>query len=356
MLALLVAGCAGRTIAYPLGAVDARPDPLHRVRVAVVPFSDARSEEEGPDDAEAFSYDGVELGHTDLSELSGPATDAITELVARHLAKAHVFAQLILVQDSEDAPEADLVMSARLRRARGYVEANPRKASRGRPLDERTVLAEVLIADLELRDPTGRVLFRSDFGWSILQERKIAGAAPDPWMVLTEALFVTNEQLVRALADADLSGGSRVLDRVELPRVTRTSTGGDPFGALEGDLPEGWSFTRTASAARPVGWKGGPAACREAQIAQLHTQRFHRVLGPYRPRLRLWACGPEVPLRFDALVEFPAKFMGTRADGLRYFSLMLGQSNWPHAGEQVAQRLQVTPPAERHVFELGPGP
>lgn len=346
----LLSGCARLSLPYAVSRVQARPAPAHELKVAVVPFADARSRADGPDDAEGFVYRGVDFAHTDLSDVSGSIESAITHAVASHLAQSRVFRQVILVDRASDAPEADLILSARIRRARGYVEANERKKTSPLPLDERTVLAEVLIADLELRESKAarRLLLRSDFGWSIQEERKAVPEPPDPWSVLSEALFETNDQLVRALAAADLSGTYVVRDSVALEPVRSSTTAA--FGELATHAPPGWTF-EPAEAALPIGWRG-TGQCAAAQLTDRQTQRFHRALGPYKPRVRLWACTGRTALSYDAKADFPARYLGRSARGVHYFSLALGQSNWPSAESQIARHVGAVAPDRRHVFEI----
>jgi hypothetical protein len=344
---LTAAGCARGTLPYPITSVAAREEPVHKLRVAVVPFVDARDGTEGSDDAEAFEYRGVELQHTDLDEVRGAL--AITEAVARHLAASRIFSQIILVDRASDAPEADLVLSAHVKRARGYVEAKERKKESKRPLDERTVMAEVHIAGLELREAKAerRLLVRSDFGWSILEERKAVPEPPSPWAILSEALYHANDQLAASLATADLSGAYVVRDKVALETATATTA---IFGSLERSSPPGWTFALVKTGAVPLGWRGA-ASCEEAAIADRQTRRFHRALGPYQPTVRLWACDGKVALSYDALTEFPSHYLGRRGE-VHYFSLSLGENNWPKAEAQIGAHLGLTPPSHRHTFEV----
>src|SRR5688572_32573066 len=53
-----------------------------------------------------------------------------TTLFRSHLAASRAFAQVILVLDETQAPEADLILTGRVRRMRGYVEAEDRKSTR----------------------------------------------------------------------------------------------------------------------------------------------------------------------------------------------------------------------------------
>jgi hypothetical protein len=76
------------------------------------------------------------------------------------------------------------------------------------------------------------------------------------------------------------------------------------------------------------------------------------VLGPYRPSIVLWACPGDSTLRYDALEEFPARYLGRRANGAHYFARAVGQSNWPDAIPQIERHLEIQPPQQRYVFEI----
>src|SRR5687768_12171208 len=92
-----LAACAHAEIPYDLSAITGAAAPVHRKRVAVLPLVDGRTAEDGSDDAEAFVYRGVDYEHTSLSRLKGGALHQITELMAAHLAQAHVFQRVVLV-------------------------------------------------------------------------------------------------------------------------------------------------------------------------------------------------------------------------------------------------------------------
>lgn len=354
LLALVLAGCATAELPYEYRKVRANPAPVHPLRVAVLPLADARSLEEGPEDRERFVFQDLEYRATDLRKLGRRALDRLSEILARHLAAARVFAQVILVTEAEQAPEADLLLEAKVYRMRGYVEAVPPAESSGRPKDERYVLAEVVLRDVVLRDARSkeRRVFASDAGWSVFEPRRFT-AEPDPWAVLGEALFVAVSDLAKELEAADLSGGFLVIDEVELELPVVSGEGrGRVFGDLGKSPPAGWAFTSTSTTAGPVGWKGR-RACEEASITQRQTRRFSRFLGPYRPTVLLWACPLEERLAYDARVDFPAELLG-ESDRARYFGRALGETNWPGALAQVAAHLDLRPPARRHVFDVGP--
>jgi hypothetical protein len=352
-LAVVAAGCVHTEIPYDFSRVEAGQKPVHAKRIAVLPFSDARSLDDGPDDAEGLVYQGVELDHTDLGSLRGSPLDRVTEIVGRHLAVAHVFSQVILVERVQQAPEADLILTGSVRRMRGYVEAQkPAKAS-GRPENERIVLAEVVLADVLVRDAKDpkKVMFAGDIGWSVQEKRLEGDNAIDPWDVLGEALHKALSDFTSELAKADLSGTYVVKPKVEL--ALGPGSAGVTFGDLEAAPPEGWRFARTATASEPTGWNASDARCEEVHLEQRQTLRFHRVLGPYRPSVTIWACPSDLHLSYDAMEEFPASYLGKRADGFHYFARSVGETNWPNALDQIGRHLQLVPPRQRYVFEIG---
>lgn len=342
----LVAACASAEIPYTLSHVATPAAPVHEVKVAVLPLADDRLAGDGPD-TDRFTYRGVEYEATDLSDLEGEASHRITEMVARHLAKAGLFTQVILVLDPSQAPEADLLLTGRIYRMRGYVEVEPEDDARR----ERHVLSEVVLQGLTLRDAADpeRVLLESDTGWSTFDRRAVEEAGPTPWDVLGETLFVALDKFAQIVAGADLSGALDVRRKValNLPATASTAT----FGELGSSPPHGWGFSQTSTAAQPIGWKGR-SDCEEARFEQKQTLRFHRVLGPYRPTVLVWACPVEAEFTYDDHEEFPSLFLGERNGRIRYFGWALGETNWPEALHQIARHLQVVPPSQRYLFEL----
>ena len=360
-LALALGACAGPArIPSDYARVPTRPAPVHPLRVAVVPLVDARAAREAPDDAGVYVYNGLAYRGTDLGQLGGDPMARVTEVLARHLAQARVFAQVILVSTPAQAPEADLILTGELKRLRGYVEAAPPGEDSGRPRDERTVLAEALIEELQLRPPgpDAAPRIRLDVGWSVVDARRPGpeGAEPDPWAVAAEALGVALDDLARELAAADLSGAYEVRDRVQLdlPPVGTASAGeASVFGRLAQAPPAGWTLARTSTAAQPEGWRGEPG-CMQVVLRAQQSLRFSRSLGPYRPEVALWACPEALPLSFDGRADFPARLLG-RARGRWYLSRAVGKTNWPGAEAQIAAHLGLTPPPRPHMFELGAG-
>jgi hypothetical protein len=361
VLLLALVGCATARVPYPLERTAPRARAVHARTIAVLPLIDAR---EGPDrDSKepVFVYRGVELTTTRLDRLAGTPERDLSELLARHLVQAGVFARVVLVDHPKEAPEAELFLRARLRRARGYVEASARDAEalqrRGLPASaagERTVLAEVWLEGLEVVERGGGApLLSADVGWSIAEDRAVGEDAPDPWAILGEALWAAHEQAAALLRAADLSGATRVHDPVALRAAATTSTHSPDLAALADVVPIGWALTTTTSTTPPPGWRRLAGACRGAALSAQHTQRFHRVLGPYVPRVELWWCGVDSHLRYDPTVEFPAVYQGQGTHGEQLWVHTVGASSWDGAAQQLAQFFRVSPPAGRYVFEVG---
>lgn len=362
VVASSIAACAHKEIPQDLSKIPARKSAIHAKKVALLPLIDSRLPAEGSDDAEGFDYRGIEYTHTALTDLSGPPLFRITEMLAQHLARAHIFDQVILVLSPDQAPEADLIMQGHLRRMRGYVEARPPDPKTGRPKNERYVLAEVFFEDIEVRDAkqNDRILLRVDAGWSIDEKRMYDGdREPDPWPVLGEALHRAVSDFASELEHADLSGKLLVKDKVRLnadapeDAADAEAARARPFAALAETPPEGWALVKSSTASKPLGWRGDAGRCAELRLEQRQTVRFNRTLGPYRPSLILWACPNDQRLTYDALEEFPARYIGVRADGSLFFMRTLGESNWPTALEELRGYLAITPPRGRYNFEVG---
>lgn len=358
LAALLAAGVGCRAparIPYDLTAVPTRPKPVHPLKVAILPLEVARDPREAPDAAGLYLYNGRAYRGTRLEGLGRDPGAHLTEVLARHLARARVFAQVILVLRPEQAPEADLLLSGKVRRARGYVEAEASADASDRPEDARAVLAEVVLEDLTLRPREGPARITLDVGWSIAEDRPLdaEGQPPAPWGVLADALRVSLDDLVRVLSEADLSGGFEVREQVALAlEPVKTATLSAPFAALPESPPEGWRPAHTSTAARPSGWSGA-AGCDHLRLEARQSRRFSRLLGPYTPALDLWACSDRIDLRFEGRADHPARLLGRR-DGRWYFGLQLGRTNWRDAPAQVARYLALEPPPQRYLFEVGP--
>lgn len=362
---LLLAGCgaAGEraSLRYGLRADEIQPRTAHPLRVAVLPLRDDRAAEDGPDSAKRFLYQGVEYESTDLDRLQGEPMAQLTEIVARHLAGARIFREVVLVLSPDQDPAADLILTGRVYRMRGYVEAEPEKKKEQPEAEaqkERRVLAEVVIKDLRLVDARqrDRVLMSVDVGWSLVERWKPGPEGPpSPWKVLEEALHVALGDLATEIAGADLSGTFIVRSKValELPsEVEALDLGAQLFGHLPAHPPAGWAFARSSEEARPSGWKG-EARCVEVRFQQQQTLRFHRVLGPYRPTVLLWACPQELALSMDMQADYPARLLGESAQH-RYFAHALGETNWPAAEQEIAAHLELVLPSSKYVFEVGP--
>ncbi|MEO1337429.1 MAG: apolipoprotein N-acyltransferase, partial [Myxococcota bacterium] len=223
LVVLTTTGCGGVRIPYPLQKVAARSTPRHALRVAVLPFVDARRSDERPrGGSDRFVFRGIEYRGTVMDDLHGTPVHHVTEVFARHLARSRSFAQLVLVFDPAQAPNADLLLDGRILRLRGYVEANPPEVD-GRPATEHKVLAEVVFEDLRLRTPDGRVLLVADAGWSILQSRARSPDGANPWAIMSDAMRVAIDDFVALLEEADLSGAYEVKEHVELPNAVVSS-------------------------------------------------------------------------------------------------------------------------------------
>lgn len=92
-------------------------------------------------------------------------------------------------------------------------------------------------------------------------------------------------------------------------------------------------------------------------FTQRQSLRFHRLLGPYRPRVVLWICPATARLRWSPRAELPAVLMGTDPEGRWVFGSALGQTNWPSALDDLARALVIDPPSSPYVIEIdGSGP
>ncbi len=344
---LLAVGCATAEIPYAYPTLDRTKAPAHDLIVAIEPFVDARGADAGEDAASGFSYRGTELTHTDLGDLARSPGVEITQVVARHLALGRVFRQVVLVLRASQAPEADLVLTGRVRRARGYVGANPTSTTGP---DRRTVMAEVLLEGVELREPRGanRTLLAADVGWSILEERPGEPELPSPWSVLADGLRVTVDQLQDVVESADLSGEYFVRES-----VAPTATGTVAFVALSDVAPFGWRGVADLGPKAPLGWDTDAPRCEQFRFVERQQVHFHRALGPYRPTVILWRCPRTARMRYDPMTELPAEFLGVDRSGANILIHAVGRTNWPTARADLLQLLALTPPSQRYIFELG---
>ena len=348
-------GCRAVRIPYDYETVSTRPAPVHPIRVAILPLADLRPAAERTR-ARRFVYRGREYVGTRIGALPAPPMFEVTEIVARHLARVRVFAQVVLVRDADQgwSEDADLLLRGAVYRLRGYAEARPPPEDSGRVPHERRVLAEVFLKNLTLENRHGQTVMSSDAGWAVSEARHLGpdGHEPDPWRVLADAMQVALTRWTDEVAGADLSGRFIVRGRVQLGAGTATATPGRPFGMLSALQPEGWRFVHTSTSARPVGWRG-PERCRAGHFGLAQTVRFHRVLGPYQPRVELWACPERHVFEYDGRVDFPARVLGRNGESW-YFSLALGESNWPDAEAQIAAHLGLEPPPD-YLFRVGAG-
>ncbi len=346
-------GCASARIPYPLEDIESLTRPRHPMRVAILPFDDARLPTEPPDADGRYVFRRREYLGTALENLAGRPVDRVTEVLARHLAKRRMFAQIVLVRDRSQAPDADLILSGKIRRLRGYVEAEPPPKDSGRRPNERMVLAEVVLKDLILRAPDGRPVLHADAGWSIFETRTVDPETdpPDPWAVMSEALRVAVADFVALVDGADLSGRFEARPEVTMAPPTATATATSPWADLGARAPYGWRATMESDGV-PVGWDGA-RRCPQFSFRWRQTRRFNRTMGPYQPRVRLWACAKEASYAMDRTVDFPAELLGD-GPGARYFLWALGETNWPRARQEVRAALGIVAPSSRYVFEVGP--
>lgn len=361
LLLALLGGCRSVTVPYPIDRVGLRTQALQMRTIALLPFEDGRRGPDRDGDERVFMYQGVAHDSTRLADLRGTPERALSELLARHLVRAGVFARVLLVDDAKEAPEAELFLTARIRRARGYVEANARDdaALKRRQLTDaqrhdRSVLAEVWLEDVTVyaRGAPDRPLLRADVGWSIAEERPGEPEAPDPWTVLADALVVAYGQAASLLGAADLGGSVVVEDRVSLDTATST-TPANSLTELREAVPSGWRAGTVTSTRTPIGWRARDTRCSSLTLTARQTQRFHRVLGPYVPAVDVWWCSGG-RLSYDVRAEFPAVYLGRTPTGGHLFVHALGTSSWLDAPAQLARFFAVEKPTARYVFEVGP--
>lgn len=310
----------------------------HRLRVAVLPFLDGRTEAPAP--RGRYVYGGVEYRGT---ELRGDAMSQLTQAFAERLLTRGVFEEILLVRDRSQARSADLFLTGRVRRARGYVEASPdqddsEEAKARGPLA--WIVAEVDVQDLRLVDREGQVRFDGATGWALHRQTR---GVEDPWAVLGEAWAQAADQVAGVWREAELQS-ARVPDQVGL------APGKLGFDALTERVPTGWSAYRD-DARSPRGWSGD-ASCARLVLSQMHGLRFHRALGPYVPQARVWRCPPDVELEWDEGESYAAKLAGRSSDGRWLFVSVVGASNWSGAEEQLVEALAVEPPEQSYVFKI----
>ncbi|MBI2376812.1 MAG: hypothetical protein HYV07_22630 [Deltaproteobacteria bacterium] len=307
--------------------------------VAILPLVDARDAE---DSADGFVYRGVELDHTDLSRLEKSASFELTERLARHLVAARSFAKIVLVDEAPAPSEVDLVLRGKIRRARGYVEAEARADD-----PKLLVIAEVVLSEIELLGSRG-VVASADLGWSIAEDRV---APVDPYVVLSEAMDRTFDQLVTLIDRSELEP---LLTSTELARARTSSIA---FSSLAVNAPAG--FHAQTRRGVPSGWRVDPAAgsCESVLFEAAGRLSFHRALGPFVPSVEVWSC----PARnryvlkgagaTSGPLELVATYVGLTPDRSRVFVLKMGKSAWTRAQEEIARALTLEAPA-RHALDL----
>jgi hypothetical protein len=326
--------------------------------LAVRTFVDARAGEDA-EDAAIYRYRGRELEPTDLSALERSVGDDVAEIIARDLVASRSFSTVVLLPPRAPLEGVDLVLDARVRRARGYVERPPPREDTTRTATSpRLALAEVWIDGLTLREArSGQTVLRAELGWAIQAMRPAVPAPPSPWAVLGEALGASSAQLVRLVREARLDGTVVLPEQTALtasvaaPGARTSSTA--RLAALADARPPGYTLTATRAAA-PIGWRHTAGACVERALVEQHTQRFHRALGPYVATARVTVCGPEASLRFDVRAAYPARFIGRDTQGARYFVHAIGRGAWARPVEALERWLGIEKPATRYTFELGP--
>lgn len=310
--------------------------PVRPLRVAVLPLIDGRRTE--PAEGGLYTYRGRTYRGTDLDRMEPDGAAGLTEAVARQLVHEAVFREIVLVLRRDQAPEADLFISGRVVRARGYVESEPSESG------QVWVLGEVEIADVRVEDEEGRLRFHGETGWAFHRRVSLAQSRSDPWRVLSEALAVSVNRLADVWREADF----RSFEARETVQVTQDET---DFTRLDRLTPPGWASTGPEASARPRGW-AGRARCIHRGFEALQTLRFHRLLGPYVPAVHVWRCPADVELAWMREERFPARLLGTDEEGRWLFVSQVGASNWPRADEAIERALAPEPPPTRHVFRL----
>jgi len=328
--------------------------PTHAINIAILPIRDARSVKDGTDSAYRYSYRGKSYGFTDLRGLRRSAERYITTILARHLLAKSVFSKIVLIDRMSDAGSVDLVLTAKLARARGYAQRKEKSTDTSSSAStQRSVMSEFIISELTLakRSDVSAVVFDGDFGWSIFEEREFQSEEEAAWQVLSEAMRRTLDQMTKALKKADLSGGFLVNKQVKYEEDNQSD---QEFGLLATKAPLNWkvvSLIETSTA--PNGWKAKNAACKRLSMRAQQSWRFHRVLGPYQPELVLWSCASTTRFLYDVKTEHPAEFLGTGQKGRLFFLRSLGETNWRTARDDVRRHLKLVPPKQRYLFQLG---
>ena len=334
-------------------------EPAHKLTLAILPTKDSRERSEGTDLAHRYTYRGKSYRFTDLRGLKRGLSNELSGHIAQILHRKSIFRKIVLVNNSSDATDADLILTAAVKRARGYVEdlelaSTQKNTQTGTSTLARQVLAEFVLDNVVLRQKKGgELLFDSDFGWSIFESRPV-GEDEDSvaaFGVLSDAVLHVLNQLSSALKESELSGAFIVQQKVTM---LAGQSDGVMLTGLAGALPQGWGITETSSASVPIGWRAKPKTCDNAELRATQSWKFHRAIGPYRPKLSVWACDATVELSYMHSSSKNAEYLGKKSDGTNYFVLGLGETNWTDYRRELRHFFRLTAPVKRHIFQIKP--
>ena len=331
--------------------------PVHALTLAILPTKDLRQKNEGTDSAYRYTYRGKSYRFTDLRRLRQGLSAELSGHLAQSLHRNSVFAKIVLVNDVKDARDADLILYSEVKRARGYVEDVEIKAPNGTvetSTSSRKVLSEFVLENLRIqRQADRRLVFDSDFGWSIYEDRSIRPeeVSTAAFEVLSAAISHVLDQFVVSVTQSDLSGNFIVRKKVA---IASGEVGGPSLTSLAQVMPDGWNFTFTSSTAVPLGWNGGGKPCSHARAVAIQSWKFHRAIGPYRPTLNIWACHKTAELDYLHSSSQNAEYLGVNSAGMHYFVLGLGETNWKNYRSDLRKFFKVTAPSKRHVFRIRP--
>lgn len=343
LLPLLAAACAGPPVweTPRRGSVrfPALPSPHLAAagpRLAVQTLEDARPRTQ----REALSswleeQDGY-TGEAVTRDVAWPAPVArlASDALAAHLAATGRFGAVRRI-DAGEAPQAEYVLTGRLRRLRGWQAYRVEKDAPPRVLE---ALGDVFIDRIEIVErATGRLVFVGQVGALI----ETPPAVLDPYALAHAAFGRAAEELASEVSGADLA-------RADLARKVRLEPGEptDLAGLLR-QPPQGWVGAAGGSAA-PFGWDGGPG-CATAHLEDRTRWFFHPRLGRYHPWVDLWVCpsGYRAHIRLSGPdgARFPATFLGLDGEGRPVFVRSLGATSWPGAEDDVSRALGLSRPA-----------
>lgn len=327
----------------------------HALSIAILPVLDQRPRDEGTDRAYRFSYRGKSYGFTDLRSLKRGLSGELSGHIAQALHRAGMFKKIILVDAASDAGSVDLVLSSQVARARGYVEQADTQKEKPRTEDKTLqLMSEFVLSDVRLShtSSSAHMVFDSDFGWSIFEKREVEDEVAAAYTVLGEALTRTLRQLVLALASSDLSGRTRIIKNVQF--TSKASLPG-PFGLLAKQGPIGWKVAKlTETSSVPTGWQGSEVDCSSLILRSKQSWRFHRVLGPYQPSVKIWYCAASSALDYDMRADQSAEYLGRSSNGSHYFVKALGETNWKSCREDIVRHLNIIRPTKKYIFQLRP--